>query len=135
MATTRPRLIVTVTLVSSNVEVLRASLYWTLAWSLSKPGLCEARDAGDFRPFTDEQAVQCATDRAVMIAMSTVGCFGSFSPRRQDVVIDANCSQHSVGGALIDAQSCLRSQIGTAPSDAVVLQGAAHPVVGHRTVL
>lgn len=48
---------------------------------LSMLGLRAAREAGDSRPFTGvEQAVQCAPDRAVVIAMSTRCCVSASHP-------------------------------------------------------
>ena len=55
------------------------------------------------------------------------GCF--------DVVVDAGRGQQAVGTALVDAESRLGHQVLVAIAHAVVLQGAAHPVVGHHAVL
>src|SRR6478736_5138016 len=54
---------------------------------------------------------------------------------RLDVVVDPGRSQPSLRAALEDADSRLRWQVVASPADAVVLQGAAHAVVGHGAVL
>src|SRR6476619_4318720 len=52
-----------------------------------------------------------------------------------DVVVHADSSEEAVRVPLEDTDSRLRCQVPVAPADAVVLHGAAHPVVGHRTGL
>ena len=52
-----------------------------------------------------------------------------------DVVVNAGRGEQPVWPALVDAESRLRREFMAAPADAVVFQGAAHPVVGHHAVL
>jgi len=52
-----------------------------------------------------------------------------------DIVVDASRGQQSVRAALIDAESRLGRQVVAAPANTVVLQSAAHAVVGYRAVL
>ena len=70
---------------------------------------------------------------------STASQFPSDSSRGPDgcldVVVDADGGQQAVRAAFVDAESRLGGQVVTAPADAVVFQGAAHPVVGHRAGL
>jgi len=49
--------------------------------------------------------------------------------------VDAGGRQQPVQAAFVDPQSRLRWQVMAAPADAVVLQGAAHPVIGHGAML
>ncbi|MGB6570648.1 MAG: vitamin B12 dependent-methionine synthase activation domain-containing protein, partial [Trebonia sp.] len=51
--------------------------------------------------------------------------------RRLEVVVLADGGQQPVGSAFADAQPGLRRQLAAAPADAVVLDGAAHAVVGN----
>ncbi len=52
-----------------------------------------------------------------------------------DVVVDASCRQQSVRAAFVDAESRLGRQVMAGPADDVVLERAAHAVVGHRAEL
>src|SRR5437763_6115002 len=51
-----------------------------------------------------------------------------------DVVVDTGRGEQPVWPAFVDAEPRLRREFVAAPADAVVLQGAAHPVVGHHAV-
>ena len=51
-----------------------------------------------------------------------------------DVVVDTGRGEQSVWPAFVDAEPRLRRELMAAPADAVVLQGAAHPVVGYHAV-
>src|SRR2546430_11149383 len=52
-----------------------------------------------------------------------------------DVVVDRGRGEQPVWPAFVDAEPRLRREFMAAPADAVVLQGAAHPVVGHHAML
>src|SRR5206468_5929789 len=52
-----------------------------------------------------------------------------------DVVVNTGRGEQPVWPAFVDAEPRLRREFMAAPADAVVLQGAAHPVVGHHAVL
>src|SRR5579863_7235075 len=56
---------------------------------------------------------------------------GARSGGRLEVVVLADGGQQPVGSAFADAQPGLRRQLAAAPADAVVLDGAAHAVVGN----
>src|SRR6185369_12761469 len=51
-----------------------------------------------------------------------------------DVVVDPGRGEQPVWPAFVDAEPRLRRELMAAPADAVVLHGAAHPVVGHHAV-
>src|ERR1700712_4185798 len=54
---------------------------------------------------------------------------------RLDVVVDPDRGQHSIRGAFMDDDPGLRRQVMPPPTQTVVLEGAAGPVVGHGALL
>ena len=55
--------------------------------------------------------------------------------RRLDVVVDPRGGQQAVRAAFVHRDSRLGRQVMAAPADEVVLQGTAHPVIGHHAGL
>src|SRR6267154_1256392 len=80
---------------------------------------------------------------AILSAVGSVyDCRHSVDERRPaestgwfDVVVDAGRGQQPVRTAFVDTEARLWREVLAAPADAVVLQGAAHPVVGYHAML
>ena len=98
-------------------------------WDLATPGLRERWDAGDLAPFHGWSKE--SPGRLTSMTMQRP----SAADGRFDVVVVPRRREQSAGVTFEHREARLRRQRPTAPAHAVVLQSAAHAVVGHAAAV